>query len=108
MKKIVYVGIIAVIIIIIIICMWYYNGNIKFNFILDNNYKLKIYDNCKFSGYGFDDNWEIGECSIANQVIPYCKNVLEIGGGTGKVSHIINQILKKKKERIQTFSIRTK
>ena len=95
MKKIVYVGIIAV---IIIICIWYYNGNIKFNFILDNNYKLKIYDNCKFSGYGFDDNWEIGECSIANQVIPYCKNVLEIGGGTGKVSHIINQILKKKRE----------
>lgn len=69
---------------------------IQSNFDLDESGKLKIDEKCKFSGYGFDDNWEIGECSIAYQVIPYCKNVLEIGGGTGKVSHIINKILKQK------------
>jgi len=95
-RKILICGII-ILLILLVLLIWYYNRNIKFNFNLDNNNKLKIYDNCKFSGYGFDDNWEIGECSIANQIIPYCKNVLEIGGGTGKVSHKINQVLKKRR-----------
>ena len=49
---------------------------------------------CKFSGSGFNNNHELGECSLAFQVIPYCESVLEIGGGAGKVSHIINTLLK--------------
>jgi hypothetical protein len=36
---------------------------------------------------------ESGECSVAVQFAPYFKNVLEIGGGAGKVSHVINKIL---------------
>lgn len=68
----------------------------KFNFIYDENKKLKIYEECKFKGEGFDENWEIGECSVAFQIIPKCNNVLEIGGGSGKVSHIINKLLKEK------------
>ena len=84
---------IVIIIIIVIILLCYRRG---FNFDLDESGKLKIYDECKFSGYGFNDDWEIGECSIAYQVVPYCNNVLEIGGGSGKVSHIINKILDKK------------
>ena len=70
------------------------------NFILDEKGKLKLYDNCKFSGYGFNDNHEFGECSVANQIIPLCENVIEIGGGTGKVSHMINTLLKDKTQHI--------
>ena len=68
----------------------------NFNFIYDNNNKLKIYDECKFKGEGFDENWEVGECSVAFQIIPKCNNVLELGGGSGKVSHIINKLLNDK------------
>lgn len=68
----------------------------KFNFEYDENKKLKIYDSCLFSGDGFSDDHEIGECSIAIQLIPHVKSVLEIGGGAGKVSHMINSILKKR------------
>jgi hypothetical protein len=53
-----------------------------------------IKDECKFSGSGFNRNHELGECSLAFQVIPYCESVLEIGGGAGKVSHMINILLK--------------
>ena len=94
-KKIVLLIVILIVFLILYGC-WWYKRNIKFNFDLDDKGKLKIDNNCKFSGYGFDDNWEIGECSIAFQVIPYCNNVLEIGGGSGKVSHIINKTLDKK------------
>ena len=62
----------------------------------DENNKMKIYDQCKYKGDGFDESHELGECSIAVQIIPYVENVLEIGGGTGKVSHIINKILKER------------
>ena len=68
----------------------------KHNFKYDDNNKLKIYDECKFSGEGFDLNHELGECSIALQIVPLVKNVLEIGGGAGKVSHMINKILKER------------
>ena len=53
-----------------------------------------IKDECKFAGSGFGKNHELGECSLAFQVIPYCDSVLEIGGGAGKVSHMINTLLK--------------
>jgi hypothetical protein len=66
------------------------------NFILDDNGKFKIYDECKFSGEGFNEDHEIGECSVAIQIIPLCNNVLEIGGGAGKVSHMINSVLAKR------------
>ena len=89
--------VVSIIIVIIgIICLYWGEYNSKFNFNLDNKGRLKIYDECKFSGDGFNDDWEIGECSVALQIIPYCNNVLEIGGGTGKVSHIINKELKKR------------
>ena len=68
----------------------------EFNFEFDKNKKLKLYDSCKFSGIGFNDDHELGECSIALQIIPLVKNVLEIGGGAGKVSHKINSVLKEK------------
>ena len=41
---------------------------------------------------------EIGECEFTKKYVGRCKNVLEIGGGTGKVSHYINQELKDKKK----------
>ena len=66
----------------------------NFDFEFDNN-KMRLYDECKFSGSGFNDDFEIGECSIAHQIIKHCNNVIEIGGGTGKVSHAINSILQK-------------
>jgi len=53
-----------------------------------------IYDQCKYSGFGFDENHELGECSVAIQIIPLVNNVIEIGGGAGKVSHMINNLLK--------------
>ena len=67
---------------------------IKDSFKLDNKGKIKIDNTCKFSGEGFGEDHEIGECSISTQLIPLCKNVIEIGGGAGKVSHMINTILK--------------
>lgn len=48
---------------------------------------------CLFKGHGFDESFEHGECSVAFQLIPHVKNVLEIGGGAGKVSRMINQRL---------------
>lgn len=69
---------------------------IKETFQLDNKGKFKIYEECKFSGMGFNNDHEIGECSVAYQIIPLCTKVLEIGGGAGKVSHIINKILSNK------------
>ena len=45
----------------------------SFNFEYDKNQKLKLYDECKFEGYGFNKLHEIGECSISIQVIPYVK-----------------------------------
>ena len=68
----------------------------KFDFQLDKKLKLKLFDECNFSGHGFNDKHEKGECSVAIQIIPLVNNVLEIGGGAGKVSHIINKILKKR------------
>jgi hypothetical protein len=61
----------------------------------DSQKRMKIYNECFFSGFGFNDNHEVGECSSALQIAKHCKNVLEIGGGTGKVSHVINKELKK-------------
>ena len=83
---------------ILILLLFYIKKPIieSFNFEYDKNQKLKLYDECKFEGYGFNKLHEIGECSISIQVIPYVKNVLEIGGGSGKVSHIINKMLKKR------------
>jgi hypothetical protein len=63
------------------------------SFQLDNKNNLILQDICNFSGKGFDKSHEIGECSVAVQIIPYVNNVLEIGGGTGKVSHMINKKL---------------
>ena len=69
----------------------------NFNFELDSAGKMRIYDDCKFDGIGIIGlDWEIGECSIAIQIIPLVNNVLEIGGGAGKVSHMINKILQKR------------
>ena len=62
------------------------------------NYRIN--DKCYFSGSGFDKNHEVGECSLAFEVIPKVKSVLEIGGGTGKVSHIINTLLADKTQHI--------
>lgn len=53
-----------------------------------------IKDECKFFGNGFGKDHELGECSLAYQIIPFCESVLEIGGGAGKVSHMINTLLK--------------
>ena len=61
----------------------------------------KLDNRCKFSGEGFDDNWELGECSIAFKIIPHVNNVLEIGGGSGKVSHVINKILSERNLEIK-------
>lgn len=63
------------------------------SFVNDEAGKLEINHACEFDGAGFDRDHEVGECSVAVQVIPLCKNVIEIGGGTGKVSHMINSIL---------------
>lgn len=52
------------------------------------NYNID--DRCYFSGNGFGKNHEIGECSLAYSIIPKVENVVEIGGGAGKVSHVIN------------------
>ena len=54
-----------------------------------------------FKGAGPDH--EQGECSIAFKIVPKCKNVLEIGGGVGKVSHFINKNLKKPFNHIFNF-----
>ena len=70
------------------------------NFLTDKSKKLAISDECKFSGSGFHTEHEIGECSVAVQLIPVVKNVVEIGGGTGKVSHMINQKLKDRTQHV--------
>ena len=67
--------------------------HIKYSFKLDKYGLLNIDDRCRFSGIGFDEEHEIGECSIALQIIPFCNGVIELGGGWGKVSHMINKIL---------------
>ena len=58
--------------------------------------KLRLQPECRFSGVGFSKKHEVGECSVAYQIIPLCRNVLEIGGGTGKVSHAINALLQRR------------
>uniref|UniRef100_A0A6C0I9W9 Methyltransferase n=1 Tax=viral metagenome TaxID=1070528 RepID=A0A6C0I9W9_9ZZZZ len=63
---------------------------------MDSSNKMRLYDECKFTGVGFNEAHEHGECSMAHQIIPLCKNVLEIGGGAGKVSHAINTLLSKR------------
>ena len=68
----------------------------QFNFEYDNDNKLKLYEQCNFSGIGFKEDYEKGECSVAIQIIPKVKNVLEIGGGAGKVSHMINKLLEER------------
>lgn len=70
------------------------NQNIKFK--LDTEKKIELNDACKFSGFKFNKNTELGECSVAIQLIPYVNNVIEIGGGSGKVSSMINKILKER------------
>jgi hypothetical protein len=55
---------------------------------------------CYFSGSGFGDDHELGECSLAYHVIPKCKNVLELGGGAGKVSHVINTLLEDRTQHV--------
>ena len=88
-----------VLLIFIIVIELLFNNSVKkksFNnnhFLLDESGKLKINNKCNYSGVGFDENHEVGECSVAIQIIPLCNNVLEIGGGAGKVSHMINSIL---------------
>ena len=37
------------------------------------NHTIKIYEECKFSGDGFSFGHELGECSIAFQIIPLVK-----------------------------------
>ena len=69
-------------------------SSIKFK--LDSNNFIKLSDECRFEGLGFNESWEIGECSMATQLIPHCLRVLEIGGGFGKVSHVINRILRQR------------
>jgi len=68
----------------------------KSPFELDEKGKLKIQEQCKFNGSGFGRDHELGECSVALQIIPKVNNVLEIGGGSGKVSHMINSILQER------------
>lgn len=66
----------------------------KFNFDLDDQGKLKIFEECKeFNSVKGNPYDEFGECSVAIQLIPFCKNVIEIGAGKGKVSHMINKML---------------
>tara|TARA_Y100000389_G_scaffold129835_1_gene127282 strand:+ start:1634 stop:2335 length:702 start_codon:yes stop_codon:yes gene_type:complete len=62
------------------------------------NYNID--DRCYFSGNGFGKNHEIGECSLAYSIIPKVENVVEIGGGAGKVSHVINTLLTDKTQHI--------
>ena len=77
----------------------------KFDFKLDEHGIMKIFDECKFDGYNFGEDHEVGECSVAVQLIPYCKNVVEIGAGTGKVSHVINKYLSENSRGSQHLAI---
>jgi hypothetical protein len=81
------IGIIIILILLIIINI------VKINFEVDKTNKFELKDECYFDGNGFDKNHEVGECSVSIQIIPLVKNVIEIGGGAGKVSHMINKIL---------------
>ena len=90
---------IVILILFYLVC-YKIEGFFSLNFNLDDKGKLVLDDRCKFSGHGFNDDFELGECSIAIQVIPLCKNVLEIGGGAGKVSHMINSLLNDKTQHI--------
>lgn len=90
---------------LLLVWLIYHSGKdsmTDFNWELDNKGKMKIYDECNFevmglSAFGKDsaNEREMGECSIAIQVIPLVNSVLEIGGGSGKVSHMINNILQR-------------
>lgn len=63
-------------------------------FQVDKFNKLKLSNDCLFSGYGFDPTHELGECSTLSQIMPRIKSVLELGGGAGKISHYINSHLR--------------
>ena len=96
-----YMKYIIIFILVILIFLIIYNRKYlehfsEINFILDSSGKLEINDQCEFDGIGFNTSHEVGECSVAMQIIPLCKNVIEIGGGAGKVSHMINKVLSKK------------
>ena len=86
------IHILLVCLLILIVGGCIYNRYVA-DFQLDDKNRLKLMDECRFSGKEFGDDWEIGECSVAIQIIPHCRNVLEIGGGAGKVSHMINKLL---------------
>lgn len=65
-----------------------------------NDFLIPLNDKCNFDGYQFSKNHENGECSVAYFIIPLVSNVIEIGGGTGKISHVINSLLKDKTQHI--------
>jgi hypothetical protein len=95
----IYISLIIIIVIVLVINCIKFKQIIKegltnkHKFKTDKSGKLILFDKCKFKGKGFSKKHELGECSIAIQVVPLVKNVIEIGGGTGKVSHIINTML---------------
>lgn len=43
---------------------------------------------------GVSPDWEQGEAEMAHKYMGSCKNILEVGGGSGKVSHYLNRNLK--------------
>jgi len=61
---------------------------------------IPLNDKCNFVGDGFGNSHEDGECSVAFHIIPKFKSVIEIGGGTGKISHVINSLLSDKTQHI--------
>jgi hypothetical protein len=74
-------------------------GGSAHKFITDQKNRLNIYEECKFFNNSPNDE-EVGECSVAHQIIPLVKNVIEFGGGSGKVSNTINNLLKDNTQHI--------
>ena len=66
----------------------------------DDVTNIPLNDKCNFVGDGFGNSHENGECSVAFYIIPKYKSVIEIGGGTGKISHVINSLLVDKTQHI--------
>ena len=46
------------------------------------------------SFHGVSPDWEQGEAEMADKYMGSCRNILEVGGGSGKVSHYLNRNLK--------------
>lgn len=49
---------------------------------------------------GVPKDWEQGEAEMAHKYMGSCKNILEVGGGSGKVSHYLNRNLRNPKAHL--------